>query len=437
MAGNPGFLGMRGTGDWATNERPENWRQGILRLYPNGSAPLTAIQSMMGSEKTNDATFHWWSKLLPSQAATITGIYTDSILSTAYVSSGAAGDVIYFKMSASDLTHFRVGHVVLLRDQSDLAVDVVAKVVARSSNGASSYIACKLREADDNSSDGDLSDCDRALVIGNANPEGDAMPDALAYDPTEWYNYTQIWKTPLSITRTARLTKLRTEQAYKEAKREALELHSIEMEKSAFWGIRYSGTGDNGLPERMSMGLIQAIVYGSDGTNNVGTVDDFTTNTDYSGQTWLQGGEEWLDEQLEVIFRYGAAEKMAWCGSGTMLGIQRLVKNSGHYNISKGEAGYGIKVREWETPFGTIYMKTHPLFSFETTNRNVMVIHEPSNMKIRTITDTTFQGENPEATGYTKIDGTKEQYLTELGWEYHHPNGWGYLKGFNTDNDLS
>ena len=57
MAGNPGFLGMRGTGDWATNQRPENWRETILYLYPNGAAPLTAILSMMGDEKTDDPVF--------------------------------------------------------------------------------------------------------------------------------------------------------------------------------------------------------------------------------------------------------------------------------------------------------------------------------------------------------------------------------------------
>lgn len=49
-----GFLGMRGTGDWVTDQRPMNWRQQILKLYPNGSAPLTAILSMMGSQKVDD-----------------------------------------------------------------------------------------------------------------------------------------------------------------------------------------------------------------------------------------------------------------------------------------------------------------------------------------------------------------------------------------------
>ena len=49
-----GFLGMRGTGDWATDQRPKNWRETILFLYPNGKMPLTAIMSKMKSEKTDD-----------------------------------------------------------------------------------------------------------------------------------------------------------------------------------------------------------------------------------------------------------------------------------------------------------------------------------------------------------------------------------------------
>ena len=44
------FLGMRGTGDWVTDQRPKSWREVILQQYPNGSAPLTAILRKMSSE---------------------------------------------------------------------------------------------------------------------------------------------------------------------------------------------------------------------------------------------------------------------------------------------------------------------------------------------------------------------------------------------------
>lgn len=48
------FLGMRGNDDWVADQRPKNWREQILYLYPNGQAPLTAILSMLSSEKVDD-----------------------------------------------------------------------------------------------------------------------------------------------------------------------------------------------------------------------------------------------------------------------------------------------------------------------------------------------------------------------------------------------
>ena len=430
------FLGMRGTGDWATDQRPKNWREAILYRYPNGSAPLTAILSKMASEKTTDPEFNWWTKSLATQRATVTGIYTDSGLSVAYVSGALANDQLYVKMSSDDISHFRTGHIALLRDASDLTVDVVAKVIGRVSSGANSYIQVVLLEADDNSTAGDLSNCDAALIIGNANAEGAAMPDAIGYDPSKWYNFTQIFRTPLEMTRTAMQTRLRTGEQYKEAKREALELHSIEMEKAFLFGVPSERTGDNGKPERTTLGIIPAIKGGYTGSGgDAGTVNNFATNTDFSGQTWLQGGEEWLDAQLEVIFRKGSSEKLAFAGSGAVLGINSLIKSGGNFDYSAATMDYGIKVTKWVTAFGTINIMTHPLFSHEVTTRNAMVIFEPKDIKYRFIQDTMYKADDRlQKGGWTSRDGIKEEYLTECGLEYHHPDGWGYLYGFNTAN---
>ena len=430
------FLGMRGNGDWVTDQRPKNWREAILFRYPNGSAPLTALLSKMASEKTDDPEFNWWTKSLATQRATVSGIYSDSSLSIAYVSGGTSGDILYVNMSASDLTQIRVGHQLLLRDASDLTVDVNCKVVGRDNNGTSSYVQVSLLEDDDNSTAGDLSDCDVALIIGNINAEGAAMPDAIAYDPTKWYNFTQIFRTPLEMTRTAMQTRLRTNEQYKEAKREALELHSIEMEKGFLWSVPTEGTGTNGKPERTTLGLVPAIRGGYTGHGGrAGTTDDYVANTDFSGQTWLQGGEEWLDTQLELIFRYGSRDKLAFVGSGTLLAINKLVKNGGNFDYSATTESYGIKVLKWITAFGTINMMTHPLFSYEATTRNAMVIFEPKDIKTRFIQDTMYKKDDRlKKGGWTSRDGIKEEYLTEMGLEYHHPDGWGYLYGFGSDN---
>uniref|UniRef100_A0A6M3K1S8 Putative capsid protein n=1 Tax=viral metagenome TaxID=1070528 RepID=A0A6M3K1S8_9ZZZZ len=431
------MLGMRGTGDWATSQRPENWREMILYLYPNGSAPLTAMMSKMKQESVNDPVFNWWTKLLPSQGGAVSGVYTDASMDTAYVSTGLVTNTLYIKVAAAVIAHFRIGHQVLLRDASDFNVDCTAKVTGVQTNGASSRITVELLEDDDNSSDGDLSDCDTILVIGNLNPEGSSRPTALAYDPTLWTNYTQIFRTPLEITRTARKTHLRTGDAYKEAKRECLELHSIEMEKAFLFGQLRSGTGINGKPERTMRGLINALKYGSNGTLNVGVTSNYVSDSSWAGQTWEQGGEEWLDTHLEEMFRYGRGTKLAFAGSGALLGINRLAKAAGQIQLKSTTIAYGLQVVEWITPFGTIYVKTHPLFSFEATNRNSMLIFEPEDLRYRYIDDTMFRKAPPDSEAQVSIDGTVEEYLTECGLEYHHPNGWGWLNGFNSTNTAS
>lgn len=51
-------LGLRGTGDFSTDERPKNWRETLLYLFPNGDAPLTALLAKMKSEATDDPEFN-------------------------------------------------------------------------------------------------------------------------------------------------------------------------------------------------------------------------------------------------------------------------------------------------------------------------------------------------------------------------------------------
>ncbi len=426
------YFGMRASDDFATDMRPLNWRDGILFLWPNGMAPLTAMGARMKSMKTDDPQFHWWEKTLATQAGAITNTWRDAALSSAYTSDTAvAGTVIYFQCAAALIPQFRAGLVVMLIDESNNTNNLQGIVTATDTNGASSYIAVRTLILD-GSGDGGLSDTDRILVIGNANEEGALIPDSIAYDPTKHFNYTQIFRTPLDITRTAQATHLRTGDPLKEARREALQLHSIEQEKAKFWGARSENVGANGKPLRTFRGLFENIE-----TNAADNVVTYTTDTDYSGQAWTTGGMDWLNAKLEVVFRYGRSSKMAWCGSGALLGIQRLAEANGHINIAPRQKVFGIEVNEWVTPFGTIMLKTHPLFSYEQTYRNTMVVHEPEEMTERVITQTKLKKDpSVNEAGYTAYDGIKEEYLTEVGVEWHHALTGGIFYGLNTANTV-
>ena len=428
------FLGMRGDGDWVAGQRPLNWRQQILKLYPNGQAPLTAMLSMMSSSRVDDPEFNWWTQVQSAVDGAVAGVFTISDLSVPYVTGGLLGQTVFVNVTdTSVFNRVRQGHEILLRDVSDWRVDVVGKITEVHRGAANEVYAVRLLENDDNAPVNNLSDCDNFKIIGNINPEGGEMPDSIALNPYKVYNYTQIFRTPLSITRTARKTRLRTGDQYQKAKAEALEMHSWEMELAYWWGIRTENIGDNSKPERTTMGVIPFIRQ-----TIPANCDDFTLNATYAGQTWLAAGEIWFKQYLEQIFRYGADQKMAFVGSGCLLGIDRLAMAGGQINLVPGQKTYGMEIREWVTPFGTIYIKTHPLFSYDVTTRNMMVILEPKELEYRYIDDTAFYGENSSKThsegyGQRRVDGTNEEYLTECGLEFGLPQKCAVLNGFNSD----
>lgn len=423
------FLGMRGNGDWVTDQRPLNWRQQILYLYPNGMAPLTAMLSMMSSQSTDDPQFNWWTQEQTAVSGTVNGVFTTSDLSTPYTSGGVFGDILYISISAANGNRVREGHQILLRDASDYRVDVVGKVVGVARGATVAVLAVKLLENDDNSSAHDLSDCDNFKIIGNINPEGSEMPEAIALKPTKVYNYTQIFRTPLSVTRTARKTRLRTGDQYQKAKAEALEMHSWEMELAFLWGIRTELTGDNGKPERTTMGVINFIR-----TYAAANCDDYTLNPTYAGADWTTSGETWFKAMLEQIFRYGSNEKLALVGSGALLGIDALAMTGGQVNLQPAQKTYGMQILTWITPFGTLHMKTHPLFSHDATTRNMMVILEPKELTYRYIDDTMFK-EYKDSSGH--LDGDESEYITECGLEFGLAQKCAILNGVGFDNKLT
>jgi len=425
------FPGVRGSGSWSTEERPTNYREMILYLYPNGMMPLTALLSMLASEPVNDPEFNWWTKTVPSQRTALGAdgdVHTANTLDakaqwdydTAGNNDFGAGETVYVKLPTDEYKKYKVGHIVMLRDASDYDRDCRCRV----SKVDSTYLTCVvLQEYKGKSTETTALDntYDTVLIIGNMHEENADRPTAITYDPVKYVNYTQIFRTALQISRTAMQTRLRTGDAYKRIKKEALELHGMEMEKNFIWGVPTEGTGSGGLPMRTTGGIVNFIK-----ANVPANVLDFAVEE--AGNTWLGAGEEWLDEKLEQIFRYGSPEKLALCGSGALLGIQKLAKAAGWTNLTPATASYGIKVTRWVTPFGELMLKTHPLFSFEATDRNTMLILDTKNLKERPLQTTIFKPDNSttESIGAGR-DGKAEEFLTETGLEFHHPDSHAIL----------
>ena len=416
------FLGMRGTGDWTTDERPTNFRQGILYLEPNGMSPITAMNSRMKSQSVDDAQFSHWEKERGAQGGAAL-LYTSDALSTAVTTQTfAVGDYGYLKMAEALAKEFREGHVVGAVDASDITKGFTGIVTLTVLDGDSSYL--KLRNLKAVAASG-AAGIDYGYIIGSASAEGANMPEAVAYNPTKYYNYTQILRSPLEISRTAFKTRLRTVNSYDEAKKDALRYHGQQLEECALFGVRTEGTDPVGGKLLRTSGGIKEYIADNSPAANLAT---------FSG-TWLgtgiSNGEGWLDSKLAELFKWGSSERIAYCGNTALLAIQRLAKvNAGSFNFTSKTTSYGIKVVEWVTPFGTVNLRTHPLFNLRADTQATMLIMDPSNIKFRYITDTMYKSDDSyKKGGQIGADAIREEYLTEAGWELFAPKEWMWLAG--------
>ena len=379
-------LGTRGTGAFSNDERPKNWRQMLLMLFPNGEAPLTAFLSKMKDEATDDPEFNWWEKGLPSQRTTINFGAGYNAAATAFV--------------VADGTIFKKGHVLLdLRTNEQMFVTTdgttTGVVVAR---GKGEVAAAALL------------DTDILEILGTVHEEGDGAPNIITYAPSKQYNFTEIFKTTLGMTRTARKTRLRWDRRgpYNEAKREALQLHGIQMEKQFLLGQRFEEVGPNGFPRRTTRGMFNWIT-----SNKIKDAD--------TDGIW---GNADFDLAFEALFRYGSSEKLALMGSTAISTVNAWAKGRAVVNLVPESQVYGLKITEIISPFGNLYMKNHPLLSDHPVFRKDMLVLDMDKITFRYIDDTTFL-RNLQAPDQ---DATKDGYITECGLEVNHEKAHGWLQ---------
>ncbi len=434
-------LGMVGSGHWSTDlggQRPTNYREKILELSPNGDTPLTGMLSKLPSESTNDVRYNWFSESTPKQGGAITNIWTNAALASAYsTTSGQAVDTSAF-VQVSELVaeEFRVGHSALLTSTDFSYMDTMVKVTSVLKNGANSYIGIRLLEADDNGSANTktITSCDYIYVAGNINPEGGGTPDGIIYEPSEFYNLTQNFRTPFVMSGDALETKLRTGDARQRYRRRQLLLHGLEQEFAFFFGIRTSNTGSNNQLERTTMGITTFIrTYAS--TNEV----DYRLSSTYQGQKWRDKGVDFLDDIGEAGFKFGSEDKVAFTGSGALKGISQAIRDMGDYNISQQTVAYGLNVRTLTAPQGTLHLLIHPLFNHRTIGYyNSLVIIDPRNLVYRYMQNRDTRlvklKNNPDDPDTLGIDGIIEEYRTSCGLELHHADTFHLYHGIGLDN---
>lgn len=408
--------GVRLTDNFVTDARPKNWREGIMLLFPNGSAPLFALTAGMKKRVTDDPEFNWWDKSMSSQRVALGADLDDGTGGGGDqdITVGATGGV-----NNALIQGFKAGTVLRVEETGELMlVDTdpasggtvvgVLRGWAGTTPTAVTYDGAGVNPF--------------LQSVGSVHEENSDAPTGVSFDPNKRTNFTQIFRDTLEMSRTAQKTRLRTGNQVKESKRETLEVHSANIERAMWFGAPYEAQTINGRIARNTGGVFNYIDPGN-----------IVTAT--SAEADMDDLEGWLEQ----AFRFGSSEKMGFCGNQALLAINQIARKNSSMEMLYGQKEFGMNVSRLVCPFGTVVLKTHPLWNqirggstggspFYGVN-SWLAILDMANFTYRPLVDgdTKYQ---PVLQG-NGIDGMKSGYLTEAGLEVAHPTTHFLIKNLN------
>lgn len=387
--------GLRGTGDWGTDERPKNFRELILFRNPNGSAPIFAFTSKIASESTNDPEFSWWDEPNDLIRLRVNGALNST--ATTVVVDSADPDASNPGNVWGLATHLKAGDLLLVEPALGSETAAYSSEIL-AVTGVTNGTTFAVTRGAAGSTAAAIADNAFLTKIGSSYAEGTGSPSAVSRNPIKYNNYCQIFKTAYEITGTADETYARTGNARQNDKKRKVFDHSRDVELSILFGQKFEGTGSNGKPIRFMGGLREFIPV---------------TNTTIFGANVTLA--QYLTA-IEPAFQFDSPsgdERVLFCGNGYANTLNLLANSNGNIQFGDTIEVYGMKLREFIMPQGRLLIRRHPLLSRHTLYTYSAFGVDFASLKYRHLRDTkamdNIQG-NDE-------DTKKGQWMSEIGLE--------------------
>lgn len=246
---------------------------------------------------------------------------------------------------------------------------------------------------------------DKIVVLGNAMMQGGVSPAEKYVNTRTQYNYTQIVKTPFSLTNTLDAVKLYGGKEYSRlANRKGIE-HGRSLEQMLLFGVRSEDVA-GAQPVLTTGGVLQFMK---------GTTNDLNINES------LLTLDKFF-ELAETIFTYGNQTKLWLVSPRWMTAVAKIAADFIHTDAS--DKTLGLEITSVKTPHGTLKMVQHPLFNNGFYDLSLALDMEE-------ITYRPLQGRDTKLE--TNIqnndeDGRRDQYITEAGLEFKQPKKHTLLK---------
>lgn len=445
----------------------QNSRRKVFYSYPNGTAPLTGLVSLMDTEDTPQPQFGWWEdRWVQLQTVTKAGGTANTVFygTGTTVTSGATVTITAgttYRIYITDASKFQADDVIKIHNlplasgtieagfrvvSTDLTASlnfveaVAVTTTAAVTNNASSIVGLPV------------------IYSGSAFAEGSRSRTGRYSFPIEITNYTQIQKTAFEMTANAlkEPTKYDKSGDYKnQLKKNGID-HLSGIEWTALTGDRRATTAvndDTGVTVRRSFtgGLLWFLKQWELGNiSNGGAFDYRPGGTDVSTQT-----DFIAYPQKRIIRRAGAVMskdsfeamealafqkvnsnewcKLCLCGPGYLAKVNSRYSKEVQKTELRGDEfkGFTFMMHQRTGLNGDIYYKQHPLFSDPASPYfNSAFYIDLGYIKWRPVTDR--DTDIMQMIQLPDADLRKDQWLTDGGYEWPYPEAHLFVDNLGT-----
>ena len=304
-----------------------SFAQAIMRLMPNGSAPLVALTGLLKEETATNIEHGYFSKTMVFPSGT--------------ANAHLIGDTVITFSSGG--THIAVGDLLLNENTNEIMlVTAVTSPTAITVQRAAGSTAAAAIGAGNN-----------LRTVGNAFEQGSNRPAAINILATRHVNNTQIFRNSWAVTKTAAsIPQIAGLGQVAENKQDCAALHATAMEKALFFGERFMGTR-LGQPFHTMEGIIPRVRAAASG--NV-TLLGATTN-------WTQ-----LEAAIDPVFQTVSDPRSgnirtAFVGGTAMRVMTNIARLNSNYQLIPEKTSWGMRISSFQTPRGVIELIEHPLFN--------------------------------------------------------------------------
>lgn len=368
----------------------------LLRLFPNGSAPLFALSSQTGKSRAKASTHGYFSK-------TMTFINTTS----------TAGDTA----AATTLTiGSNVGMTVGMvlhnpRTRENMLVTAIpAGTTTIDVTRAFGRVAAAAINAGDT-----------LMQVGTAFAENSTRPTARQLATTYIPNFTQIFRNAWALSDTARASL--SEMGYSnvaESRKDCAMFHSVDIESAIIWGQPKMDT-TGAQPIHATQGVIDAMEQYAPG--NVNTAAATTTFSQ-------------LVAMLEPAFQYStdmsnAKTRVLFGDSQAIKVINDIGRASGQVYITQNENSFGMNFTKFKFYKGEVNIIEHPLMNGLGLAGTALVMDMPA-LKLAYLDGRDTKAEEYGAGGKiveNGTDGVGGSLTTELAVELINPYSCALIEG--------